>query len=314
MFDFIPANYKKINSISSRYTPTNVKAYNNKAYQFWARALYERMISIVEFKNLPTDWTNTTIDFFYFCLFAFGYVAFFEDRKTGIAFQPCALKGYNFYYQPREVIVTNPIFKKTFTLGKGCELLKLTPNYMGTFDIISYYAEKLASLDVSINTSIINSKFAYILGAKNKTAGQALRKMLDKINQGEPAVIYDTQIFDDKLTKESPFQFLERTGVKNGYITTDLLSDFMTILNNFDKEIGIPTTPYQKKERMTAYESQSQIVDSTARAITWKRSLNNSLEIINSSFGLNIQSEFMFDKQYEDEVNTEAESEVNDNE
>lgn len=309
MFDFIPANYRKINGIASRYTPSNVKAYDNRAFQFWCRALYERAISILEFENLPEDWDNMTKDFFYYCLFYYGYVAVFDDYKTGIAFQPCALKGYDFYYQPKEAIVTNPIFKKTFEIGKRCEILKLTPNYQGIFDIISYYAEKLASLDGAINMSIINNKFAYVLGAKTKAASQALKKMMDKINSGEPCVILDQRIVNDTVSKDTPFQFIERQALKSGYITTDLLSDFMTILNNFDKEIGIPTTPYQKKERMTAYESQSQIVDSTARAVTWKRCLTNSLDIVNSTLGLNIRCKFIFDDIPEEDA-SEEESEV----
>ena len=133
-------------------------------------------------------------------------------------------------------------------------------------------------LDVSINSSIVNAKFAYILGAKNKGAAQALKKLLDLINKGEPAVIYDSRIFDDPVTKDTPFQTWFRENMKNNYITNDLLQDFQTVLNNFDREIGIPTIPYNKKERMVTSEAESTEIDSKARSTVWIDTIQSSIK------------------------------------
>ena len=238
------------------------------------------MCSVIDL-TVPQTWEGKPKDFLYYCLFKFGYVAVFEYDRIGITFQPCTLKGYDWYYQPTSALVNNPKMegKKTeFEIGTKAEILKLTPDYYGCWDIIDYYAEKLSMLDVSINSSIVNSKFAFLLGAKNKGAAQALKKILDLINKGEPAVVYDSRIFDDPVTKDTPFQTWIRENLKQNYITTDLLQDFHTLLYDFDREIGIPTVPYEKKERMVTDEANSTNIDAKARSEVWLKTLTNSIK------------------------------------
>ena len=256
-----------------------VKSYNNRTFAYWERSLFQRACSVMEF-DLPEAWDGSIRDFFYFCLFKYGFVAISKNDEYGYFFQPCALNGFNFYYQPVEAIISNPKMQKTLQIGKECELLKLTPDYMGIWDIICYYAEKLSVLDNAINMSLINNKFAFLLGARNKTAGEALKKMLDKINKGEPAVIYDLKLLNDPTDKEQPFQEWRRDDLKSSYLTTDQLKDFQTILNNFDTEVGIPTIPYEKKERMVTSEAESRIIDSTSRSIVWLETLLSSIDNI----------------------------------
>ena len=256
-----------------------VKSFNNKTFAYWERSLFQRACSVMEF-DLPEDWDGSIRDFFYFCLFRYGFVAISKNDEYGYFFQPCALNGFNFYYQPVEAIISNPKMQKTLQIGRDCELLKLTPDYMGIWDIICYYAEKLSVLDNAINMSLINNKFAFLLGARNKTAGEALKKMLDKINKGEPAVIYDLKLLNDPTDKEQPFQEWRRDDLKSSYLTTDQLKDFQTILNNFDTEVGIPTIPYEKKERMVTSEAESRIIDSTSRSIVWLETLLSSIDNI----------------------------------
>ena len=277
--NYAPLNYQNINLAAGRFSPSTIKAHNNLSFWFWSRSLFQRMASVIEFE-VPESWEGKTKDFFVYCLFKYGFVAVFYDNMYGLSFQPAAPKGYDFYYQPTSVLVSNPLLNSEFTLGTEAELLKLTPDYFGCWDIIDYYAEKLSMLDVSINSSIVNSKFAYLLGAKTKGAANALKKLLDQINKGEPAVIYDSRIFDDPSSKGdvSPFQTWFRDSMKNNYITSDLLQDFQTLLNDFDREIGIPTIPYQKKERLVQSEAESTEIDAKARSIVWINTLDSSIK------------------------------------
>ena len=118
------------------------------------------------------------------------------------------------------------------------------------------------------------------MAARNKAAAQALKKMLDKVNSGEPAVILDMKLLNDPEDKAEPWQFLEREHLKDSYITTDQLQDFQTILNDFDMEIGIPVLPYAKKERMVTYEAESRMIDATSRSRVWVRTLRSSIESV----------------------------------
>lgn len=291
---YLPYNYTQINNAAGHYAPSQVKNRNNYAFDFWSRALFQRALSVLDIE-LPEEWQGSIRDFFNFCLYKYGFVAVFNSEKYGLSFQPCNLNGYNFYYQPTEAIISNPELSKTFKIHEGCELLKLTPDYMGIWDIIDYYADKFAQLDTSINMSIINNRFAYIVGARNKAAAETLKKMFDNINSGVPAVFFDKALINDPRDKAEPWQFLDRQNLKQSYITTDLLADFQTLLNNFDTEIGIPVIPYQKKERMVADEAKSKILDSVSRSSVWLETFNSSAVLVNEMFGTSIHAEYKFD-------------------
>lgn len=293
---YIPMNYEKLNNLNSLYIPSNVKYLNTEVFNFWQRSLFERSISVINI-DVPPEWDGSVKDFLYYCLFCFGSVAVFDIPETGLSFNPGNAYGYNFYYQPTNYLVTNPALNRSLDLviGKDCEIIKICPDYRGIWDIITYYAEKLALLDSAINMSIQNSKMAWILGARNKSIAQTIKKIFDKVSRGDPLVIYDAKMQDDPQTKKEPWQFLERQSIKNSYITSDLLMDTQTILNDFDCQIGIPTVPYQKKERMVTSEAESRIIDSTSRSIVWKKTLDECFKLVNAHFGLDLSCELRFD-------------------
>lgn len=301
-----PLSWKDINLMEGTYIPSTRKTINNKAFDFWERALFQRAMYSIKC-DIP--WNGTVKDFFYWTLFRRGYVAVFDDDKVGLAFQPCNLGGRTFYYQPAYALINNPLFvkDKKLEIGYGdmsyapefdgsCEILKLTPDFMGIWDIISYYAEILAEMKLSIDMSVVNTRFAYVIAAKTRAAAQSLKKVFDKINSGESTIIIDGKLVEDE-EGSTPFQFLERTALKNGYLTTDLLSDFHTVLNMFDREIGIPTVPYEKKERMVTSEAESTQVESMSRLTVWIDTLNESAELINNHFGTQLKFEKRFDDQ-----------------
>lgn len=307
---YIPMNYNQIRNINSSYIPNNVKYLNTVITNFWERSLFQRAMSVIDIK-MPDEWSGNVKDFLYYCLFRWGNVAVFYDPRVGLVFNPGSLKGYDFYYQPTEYIVANPVLDGSLELKihEDCEIIKLTPDYLGIWDIILYYAEKLSLLDSAINMSIMNNKLAWILGARNKSIAQTIKKIFDKVMRGDPLVVYDAKMQDDPQTKKEPWQFLERTNIKNSYLTTDQLNDFQTILNNFDAEIGIPTIPYQKKERLVTTEADSRIIDSTSRSIVWKNTLDECFKLVNGHFGLELSCELRF-YDPEDTQDTTGEQEV----
>ena len=293
---YTPLNYQQINVAAGSYTPSDVKNYNNKTFAFWERALFQRAQSVLDFE-VPSEWDGKVKDFFLYCLFKYGFICISKNDEFGQFFQPCTLSGYDFYYQPTKAIIANPKLSAELKIDEECSLLKLTPDYMGAWDVIWYYAEKLSILDNAINMSLINNKFAFFLGARNKGAGQALKKMLDLVNQGEPAVVYDMKLLNDPTDKEMPFQQWQRDNLKNSYLTTDQLMDFQTLINNFDAEVGIPTIPYQKKERMVTDEATARTYDAKARSITWFNTLTSSIEEIKKLYpDINLSVKLHYDE------------------
>ena len=298
---YTPLNYDQINNIEGHLQPSMLKYCNSVTYAYWQRALFQRAISTIDFKNLPEAWEASVRDFLYWCIFAYGYVGVFNTDEFGLSFQPGAFYGFDFYYQPTEFIVANPKLNRRFKIHEECEIIKLTPDFRGIWDIISYYAMLLSALDSGINMSIVNNKFAYLMGAKNKAAAETLKKIFDKIAGGEPAVVFDQSLLQmDPQSKEEPWSFLERSNLKQSYLTTDQLMDRSTLLSSFDAEIGITSLPYNKKERLVTAEAESRQQDSTARLEVWKATLDSSLKLVNNMFGTNIKAELTYDKGGED--------------
>ena len=296
---YTPLNYDQINNIEGHIQPSMLKYCNSVTYAYWQRSLFQRAISTIDFQGLPDTWTASVRDFFYWCIFAYGYVGVFETDEFGLSFQPGALYGFDFYYQPTEFIVANPKLNKRFKIHQEAELIKLTPDFRGIWDIICYYAMLLSALDSGINMSIINNKFAYLMGAKNKAAAETLKKIFDKVNAGEPSVIFDSSalLTMDSTSKEDPYTYLERSNLKQSYLTTDQLMDRSTLLSSFDAEIGIRSLPYNKKERLVTAEAESREQDSTARLMVWKATLDSSLELVNKMFDTSIKAVLTYDNE-----------------
>lgn len=297
---YTPLNYEQINMRAGHYNPSQVKAYNNATFAYWERSLFLRAVSKIE-TTLPPEWEGSIRDFLLYCLLKHGYVFVSESDSLGYWFNFGSLYGISFYYQPTEFILANPKaselgLKSRYILHEEGELLKFMPDFYGIFDTIQYYAEKLSTLDNAINMSIINSKYAFMIGAKNKAAAETMKKMLDQINKGQPAVFFDKTLQNDPQSQDEPWQFLNFQKLKENYITDKQLIDFQTLLNAFDAEVGINTVPYQKAERFVSAEANSRQEDSQARLTTAIECLQSSVKEIKKLYP-DIQLDFRLRKE-----------------
>lgn len=273
----------QLNTWDAYNHPSTVKTQNNRTFGYWERALFQRAMFAIDFDRWPEEWGGKIKDFIIYVLFRQGFALVANDPAFGTFCQPCTLTGFDFYYQPVNALLANPKLNKKYTIGKDCSILKLTPDYMGIWDIIDRFAGQMSNLDNALNMSLINNKFAWLFGAKTKGAATALRKAFDQIQRGEPLAIYDMRIVDDNTSKTEPFQHVD-FNVKGNYITTDLLNDMCTVLRNFDAEIGIPTLPYDKKERLVTEEATSKKIESQARATIWIDTLNETAKDVKKLF------------------------------
>lgn len=275
---YTPYGYDDINMIEGHYSPSTIKGYNNASFAYWERALFQRACSCLDF---ITPWQGKIKDFFLWCLFRFGYVCISSNDTYGYYFQPCTLSGRNFYYQPTKVIISNPALSATLTIGQDCELLKLTPDYMGIWDIIGFYASQLSELDNAINIGLVNNKIALIVGATSKNGAAVLKSALDEINKGNPAVVYDTKLIMDDIEDNSPWEIFEHNVDSNVDTLGNQLTQRQTLLHQFDNEVGIPTLPYEdKRERMIVDEANAMTIDAVSRIIIWLDTLHASIDEI----------------------------------
>ena len=270
------------------------------AYRYWFRSLLHKIDSSIIFRNLPEGFSN---DFFMFCLWVRGYVVFFKTNrtdlkkfgKTGVVFQPCYVSGHDFYYQPTTATVANKYMSYNYKFDLNSDqaaLLKLTPDFCGILDIISFYADKLASMSEAIDMSIVNSKMGLIATATNEAQSATLKAVYDKLQKGQALVVFDDSTIDNGeiMPKKDPFQMWVQE-LKKNFILVEQLDCFQKILDSFYTEIGLPVA-IEKKERLVTSEADFSAAQSQARIACWIETIKESLDIINKKFNLNIEVEY----------------------
>lgn len=279
---------RTINILESFHVPNTYWKGRSVEYQYWFRSLLHKIDSSLDITGLPDTWPQ---DFLMICLWALGYVAVFKTERWGITFQPCTISGYDFYYQPEKCLISNPKYSKELTLHKDAELMKLTPDFMGIFDVLDHYATQLAEITKGIQMGLINAKTPMVLSAKNQAQSETLKKIFDKVQAGEPLVIWkDTQNEDEVIPHKEVFESWNQD-FKQTYIVSTLLDDMQKILNSFYMEIGLPTT-LDKKSHVLDSEAEFQSAQSQARIACWVTTLRESFKKINKLFGLELEVDY----------------------
>ena len=280
--------------IYNRIVPLASPDEPNINMNYWTQSLYERLTALINIKGLP-DGSNGTypwdVDALKYGLFYIGFMAVFRSRTYGVVPQPATLTGYGLQYQPTGAVINTPYFQftKPLTIGRDCELIKLTPNYTSVMPIVAKYAAELKEIDTSIKASARNSRFAYALIADGDASARTLKAIREKIINGDDVII------DQKLTRKKgaeealPWYEFDRD-LKQNYILGDLLEDRRHTLVDFYREIGVRMLD-DKKERMNSREVDAGNAETFIRSEVWAETLKTSIAKVNKMYGTNISIE-----------------------
>ena len=245
------------------------------------RALWQRAIAGTKF-GLPKSWRRAK-RYFKNVVFSQGYIGVIDTPKYGKIPQICSFSGYGLFLQPVTMLVNQPLVQFEGTIGENCELIHLTGDYRGIWDIVEHYAIRLSIAITSVDCSLINERLSVLAAGKSKAASETLKYLYEKISAGEPFAVYDKEIKTDSLTDDSDPIWTFSQDVASQYISDKLLADIDTILMQFDKEIGIAAVG-EKKERMLTDEIAMQNEDACARSSTWFENLSDSFDLCNELF------------------------------
>ena len=289
----IPATYDYINMYNHQYAPSTIHVKDTGLSWYFKRYLIQKIISVFKCEGIPESWAK---DYFLYTLFVFGYCAVINTNKYGIIPQHCTLSGYNIFYRPNRAIITNPLFSKTIEarIGTDCELVRMSPDWCGVWDIVEYYADLMALTSETIAVNLINSKFSYVFAAEDKASAESLKKLYDQIASGEPAAFADKKLFTDD---GDPSWYLFVQNLKQNYIAGDLLEDLAKIDSRFNTEIGIPNVNIAKSSGVGEAEVMANNIDTHSKAALWLETIRDSLEKVNEMFGLNISVSLRFSGQ-----------------
>ena len=277
----IPQDFEGLNQYNSMRSVCGMVV-NDENTAYYMRALYQRLISGARFK-LPKRWAQGE-RYFKNVLFSEGYIGIIDHPDYGIIPQICTCNGYGIFLQPVNMLVSQPLVRFEGKIGENCELIHLTGDWHGVWDIVEHYAIRLSVAITSVDVSLFTTRASIMAAGKNKSAVETLKYLFKKISAGEPFVAYDKELHDvNEISGDTEPIWMQAFNVKDNYVTKDLLADIETILHQFDAEVGI-LSGTSKKERMIDAEVQSNNDDTCARATTWFNNLSDSFDRVNALF------------------------------
>ena len=288
-----PFDYQTLNYYNATRSPSTIHTKNTRLRRYFRKCLFQKAISVFKW-NIPDDWDK---DYFLYTLYGLGYIAVIDTDQYGVICQGGALGGYNLYYRPSYIIITNPLIRGTITanLDTDCALIKLQPDYSSILDIIGFYADQLALASETLGINLINVKSGTVFGAESKAKAESFKKMYDTLSDGDPAVVIDKRLLDEQ-GKPTWFPFTQH--IKESYVVTDILSDMRKIEAMFDTEIGIPNANTDKRERLITDEVNANNIETATRCELWLEEIRKGLTKANEMFNLTLEVDWRVKPDY----------------
>lgn len=277
--DMIPALYSHINLYNSQFSPSTVHVKNTALSNYFRRYLLEKAISVFKW-DIPETWAK---NYFLYVLYCYGYIGIVNTDKFGVIPQEGVLSGYDVFYQPTHITVTNPLLPGFLRqrIGEDCGLIKLQPDYGGILDIVGYYADMMALCAEAVGVNLVNSKVSFVFPAEGKAQAESYKKMFDNVASGQPAVFTGKTLFDD-TGKPNWTPFVQN--VEQNYISDKVLSDMRKIEAMFDTDIGIPSANTDKRERLITDEVNANNVETASKCELWLETLKEGIDEIKNIF------------------------------
>lgn len=297
-----PYSYDFINLYNASYSPSQIHTKNTRLFAYYGNYLLKKVISVFDFENLPETWAE---NYFKYTLFGRGFLAVFKHPKYGVIPQQCSLADtVSIFYQPKKVLIANPVLPEVqqLSVGDNCELLKLQPDFRSVLDIVSLYADLMAIAYETATVNLINSKASFIFFAENKAQAETFKKVYDRLSAGEPMAVIDKSLKNEDGSNNYDF-FMQNVG--QNYIVDRVLDNMKTIEDQFNTKIGIPNANTQKKERLITNEVEANDIDTVTLVNLWLSTMQNDIEKINSHYGLNISVSYRYGSYYSEEANAQ---------
>lgn len=276
-----PYFFQQIQAYNSLVSPSTVHIRNTGLANFFQKYYLQKALSPFRF-TLPEWWSDS---YFLYTLYIRGFVGVIKTDKYGVIPQHCSLYGYNVFYQPTNIIISNPLIQSTYNprIDVDCTLIKLMPDYSGIGDIVAYYADLAAITAEALGVNIFNSKLPFVFAAKNRAAAETFKKMYDNVSSGEPAVVVNQSLYGPD--GQPAWEFLNNN-LSNVFIAPKLLDVLERLDNMFLTEIGIPNANTSKRERLISAEVEANDFEVRSKCEVWLDELQKSFEKTRKMFDL----------------------------
>lgn len=267
--------------------PNSVKGQEATATYYYREMLFRRLKGIFKLENVPDSWDT---EYFWRNLLLWGYIGVSDTPQFGVLPLTCSFSGLNIFDKPTTITIDNHIIQGLErTLGDNAEMVILQTNMggypFGVNPLLNKYAEKLASVDGSIDSNLINTRTAYIFDCADKAQAETAKKFYDELSQGKPAIFTRS---GNALAGDTGVKYTV-VDVNKIYCGDKLQEQKRLIMAEFDTEIGINNSSIQKGERVNTLEVTSNNGEIMNSVEDWYESLSKSFMRVNKTLGLNLK-------------------------
>lgn len=288
------------------YSKFNIVKTKKILFEMYYKQLMRYLMKIVKINKLPDSMPENDVKFL---IFSLGYITVgnADDNKT-YAFEGGLGGEPNAYYLPTISVVANAglKFDKTFTIDKDCVIVKCDSMYQGFNSIISAYSALLATIDISLYWSTVNSRTQNLYESGNDDIKKSIEDTFKNLEDGDKlTAIASKPLFDFIKTRDF-------SGPNVSVNIKSLIELKQYIKASYFMTIGLPSNYNMKRESLNENELDADIYTITPLMDDVIDTLNEDFAKVNKMFGYEISVERVssLEKVNKDIENREKEEEL----
>ena len=240
-----------------------------------------------------------------------GYGTCFDWKDGNFYCTNGAISGLDRYYRPTDFVSSNIYFKDVHRkIGKDCVVCYNTLNYQhpqedSCRDLVDIFAYRLAELDLSIDTSVRNSRVCIIPVVNDDKEAIRTAEVLKKMYAGEPAALAFKTAFSNTDVQIFPIK------AKDNIVVAELADARRNIMADFYSYLGINTIAVDKKERTNLAEmgsNKTQLLINGDRMLEARQVFCDEMKKV---YGLDISVRLKEAKEVLEDVESGAETATN---
>ena len=235
-------------------------------------------LNLYEWDNLPEGMDSRHIEM---ALLMNGQAFFYDDEELGFICLPCSNSGQmNVYGEPTRLMITGYGYSVNKHITEGVRILN-NPRVMATDITLNYYCTKLAQIDSTINTNLIQQKVPFVF-ATTKENEFTIKTLYAKMYSGEPAIFIDQSLMTNGDLN------IQSVACESPYLIDKLQQHRFEVEKELLTFLGINTT-IEKKERLLVDETNANNEQISLNVEIGLREREKACQEINDRYGLNLE-------------------------
>lgn len=210
--------------------------------------MLNRTQSMFRWSGLPDTIPQRSLELMLQCG---GCVAFYSVKGELYAFNGGLGGEPNPYYMPTIFTIANPALKLSVNakIDIDCVVIPSDSMYKGLIPLFKRYSALMTENELSIYTSLINSRIPALISSDNDSTTKSAYKYIDDIKDGKLGVIASQTFFEG--IKTQPYGATSNTN-----ILTNLIEMMQYTKASWYNELGLNANYNMKRESINSGESQ----------------------------------------------------------